>query len=240
MTNEKYQFHSFLTYKNIVHGISLKTLGSMKRQDDQQIDRKKLALFAKSLGINDKIICMRQIHSGTVSLIDDLDHLQISETDGLMSNKKHIPLAVLTADCLPILFFDPKNEAIGIAHAGYKGLLSHIIENMIHRFVSSFKSDPKDILVGVGPSIEMTCYEVGEELIDQFQKTFPKFKNTFVKKDGQFYLGLREIAEQCFEKEGILKENIEVMDICTKCDINFYSYRSGDKDGRFVSIISLV
>ncbi len=173
--------------------------------------------------------------------IDRIALTMFAKTLGVTNNVvKNIPLAVLTADCLPILFYDPKKEAIGIAHAGYKGLLNHIIENTVACFASNFKSDPKDIVVGTGPSIERDCYEVGVDLIEKFQKEFPGFENIFAEKEKKYFLDLRTIAQQCLVKEGILRENIEFMDICTKCDPNFYSYRGGDKEQRFASIISLV
>jgi YfiH family protein len=239
MRNEKYQFHSFLPYKNILQGISSQAFGSMKK-DLLLVDREKFAFFAKSVGIIGDIVCMRQIHSGTVRVVDDTSELRFPRTDGLVTNKKGLPLAVLTADCLPLMFYDPKKKVVAVAHAGYKGLLNQIIENTIERMVSEFASDPKDILVGIGPSIEMKCYEVGEELIEEFIKTFPTFKDMFENINDKYYLNLRSVALQCLRKEGILKENIEVMDICTKCDKNFYSYRRGDTFERFVSLISLV
>lgn len=239
MTNEKYQFQSFLKYKNIAYGISSKACGSMKK-NSADTNREALSQFAGSFGITDNVVCMRQIHSGNVTIIDDASDLQISETDSLLTDKKHIPLAVLTADCLPLLFYDPKKNVIAATHAGYKGLLNHIIENTIHRFISDFKSDPKNIIVGIGPSIERDCYEVGEERIEKFKKVYPKFKKIYKEQDGKFYLDLRSIARQCLVKEGILEEHIEIMNICTKCDPNFYSYRGGDGNNRFVSIISLI
>ena len=233
-------FQSFLPFQNIVHGISSNRNGSMKRLDDKQIDRKAIQNFASSLGISDKVVCMKQIHSGTVAIVEDTEKLIIPETDGLVTKQKNISLAILTADCLPILLYDPEKEVIGVAHAGYKGLLNHVIEHTIQKFVSVFHSDPKDIIVGIGPSIERDCYEVGVELIEKFQEEFPSFEDIFTEKDQKFFLDLRGIALQCLLKEGIVKEHVEIMDICTKDDSNFYSYRDGDGDKRFVSLISLV
>jgi len=239
MTDQKYQFKSFLPYEQIVHGISSKSDSSMKREDDGQIDREALGNFVKQLDITTDVVCMKQIHSGDVAVVEDAEKLIIFETDGLITQKKQIPLGVLTADCLPILFYDTKKEAIGAAHAGYKGLLNHVIEHTIQKFVSVFQSDPKDILVGIGPSIERDCYEVGMDLVEKFQEEFPSFDDIFIEKDQKFFLDLRGIAFQCLLKEGILQEHVEIMDICTKDDSNFYSYRGGDGDKRFVSIISL-
>lgn len=238
MKNAKYQFELFLKYKTIVHGISSKDFGSMKKKDGS-LDCENIESFRKSLGITERAVCMKQIHSGTVALIENSTELRIPDTDGLITSKKHTPLAVITADCLPILFYDPDKEVIGIAHGGYKGLLNHIIEHTVEGFIVNFKSDPKDILVGIGPSIERDCYEVGFDLVEKFQEVFPSFENIFIEKDQKFSLDLRGIAQQCLVKAGILKEHIEIMDICTKCDPNFYSYRKGDGEERFVSIISL-
>lgn len=240
MKNTKHQFNNFFTYPHTAQGISTKLDGSMKNVEDRQIDRDALTTFAQTVGIMDPIVCMQQVHSGTVAVIENAEKLRIPETDGLITNKKNIPLAVLTADCLPITLYDPKNEVIGIAHAGYRGLLHHIVENTVEIFTSKFDSNPKDIIVGIGPCIETMCYEVGKEVIEQFEEAFPKFQKIYIKKDGKFYLDLRSVALQCLMNEGILKEHIEVMNICTKSDDHFYSYRGGDGDKRFASVISLV
>ena len=129
---------------------------------------------------------------------------------------------------------------IGVTHAGYKGLVNHVLENTVERFISEFSSDPKDIIVGIGPSIEKACYEVSKERVEEFESAFPDFTNMYEALDGKFYLDLRSVARQCLLKEGILEGNIESMDICTKCNFDFYSYRRGDKYERFVSVISLV
>jgi len=210
------------------------------KKDAVDVDRENLSKFAQGIGITGDIISMKQIHSSTVRAIENTSDLRISATDGLITSKKNLPLSVLTADCLPLLFYDPKQQVIGVVHAGYKGILNHIIENTIHRFTTDFTSDPKDIIVGIGPCIEMMCYEVSQELIGEFDKAFPEFENICAEIGGKYFLNLREVAQQSLAKAGILKEHIEVMNICTKCDKNFYSYRSGDKFERFVSVMSLV
>jgi len=240
MKNQQYQFESFSNFENIKYGISTREFGSMKNIETKEPDSEALTKFAKTIGITEPIVGMKQIHSGNVSIIENTDILGILDTDGLVTHKKHIPLAILTADCLPILLYDPKKEVIGVAHAGYKGLLHHIIENTVSTFVSSFKSDPKDIIVSIGPSIETTCYEVGEELIEKFQEEFPSLEDIFVERDQKYFLDLRGIARQNFVKVGILDEHIEIMDACTKDNKDFYSYRGDDGDNRFVSVISLV
>jgi len=238
MKDEIYQFNNLLTYSSIKHGISTKSFGSLKNEDGG-INYDNIESFRTKLGIKDRAITMQQIHSGNVVTVHDSNNLRIAETDALVTNQKGIPLLVLTADCLPIFLFDPKKEVIGLVHAGYRGLLQHIIEKTIQRFSSEFGSETKDIVVGIGPAIEPECYEVGEEVIAKFQDAFPSFQAIFVQKQEKYFLNLREIAVQSLHKEGISKEHIEVAAICTKDDERFYSYRGGDKNGRFGSIICL-
>lgn len=238
MSNQIYKFNSFQTYDTVLHGVSTKKFGSMKNTNGS-IDFNNIEIFKKSLGLTDKVVFMDQIHSGNVSIITDLQNEIISNVDGMVTNKKHIALAVLTADCLPLLFLDPEKQIIGVAHAGNKGLLNHVIENIISIFVSKFTSDPKDILVGIGPGIEKMCYEVGEDMIRNFELNYPTYKSMYIEKDGKFYLDLKYIAFQNLIKAGIPKNHVEIMDICTKCDQNFYSYRKGDINKRFASIISI-
>lgn len=238
--NSVYRFEILSHYTSIFHGISTTVFGSMKDVKKKEIDRTVLTKFAQSIGITDPIVCMWQVHSGNVSTVHNNKKLRITETDALVTNKKHLPLAVLTADCLPILFYDPKKESIGVAHAGYRGLLNNIIGHTINRLVAEFKSDVNDIIVGIGPGIERDCYEVGEELLEEFQEKFPSFDDIFSEKDQKYFLDLRSVAKQSLLTEGILSDHIEIMDVCTKDDNHFYSYRGGDGDKRFVSVISLV
>lgn len=232
------KLHNLSDYTAISHAISTKAFGSMKKPEGG-VHHANLLKFAKSQNFPSIPICMHQVHGKLVAVVENDRQLVIDATDGLVTNKKGIPLAILTADCLPILFFDPENHVIGATHAGRRGLAAGVIHNTIHTMHERFDVDPKNIVVGIGPSIEKRCYEVSEEIAMEFAKLFPN-KEVYEEKNGTFYLDLREVAVQSLVKEGILRVNIEVSDICTKCDDDFYSYRAGDENGRFVSVISLV
>ncbi len=212
-----YKFSKFKSNNKIASGISTKDFGSMKNEDNS-INGKNLEIFLKSLGSGENVVRMRQIHSGNVEVVTNNVKSPIENTDGLITDKKNVSLCVLTADCLPIVFYDIQKQVIGIAHGGRKGLQSGIIENIVEKFKNDFKSDSADIIAGVGPGIEKKCYEVDGELID-----------------------IRKWANDLLLKEGIKRENIENLEICTKCDSEeFYSYRGGDSYNRFATVISLV
>ena len=226
-------------YPQIKHAISTKSFGSIKKENGS-LNFANLLKFAKSQKFPSMPIGMDQVHGTTVSMVENNRELVLPKTDGMVTSKKDLPLTIVTADCLPILFYDTKNAAIGVAHVGRKGLVAGIIPEIVSTMQSAYDSDPKDIIVGIGPSIQRDCYEVDETIVKEFEKTFPDFEGIFSKKDNRYYLDLRAAAMQSLQKEGILEKHIEISDVCTKCDERFYSYRRGDKMGRFASIISLV
>lgn len=240
-SDEIYYFKKFLAFPSIVHGVSSKTFGSIKKKMDWDGYQSSTVPFANAIGLdNVNIIFMQQEHGGNVAVVKDFSVSNVSHTDAMVTGTKLLPLAVLTADCLPILLYDPEYEVISAIHVGYKGLLNNIIENAVVCMQNNFGSKPENIIAGIGPGIERDCYEVGKDRIDLFQKTFPTFENIYTENDGKYYLDLRIIAQQCLDKVGILKKHRENMAICTKCDTRFYSYRGGDIKNRFVSIICLV
>lgn len=212
-----YTFKSFKTQEHVNHGISTKYFGSMKNEENS-INRNNLNKFLTVLNLPLNAICMGQVHGGNVETIKNDKQLLIKNTDGLITDKKNIPLCIVVADCLPVLFFDKKRQIIGVAHAGRKGLMAGIIANTLNKFVEEFKSDTKDIIVGIGPGIEKHCYKVNGEYVD-----------------------IRQIAINQLLRSGIDKSNIESLDVCTKCNKEeLYSYRNGDIFNRFVAVISLI
>ncbi len=238
MRDEKYQFENLLGFPTIQHAVSTKVFGSMRKVDNT-LDYANLEQFRKTVGISERVVCMQQVHGGNSAVIEDAKKQLVLEVDALITDKKGIPLAVVSADCLPIMFYDPEKQVISVVHAGYKGLLRQIIKHTLDKFRTSFKSNPRDIIVGIGPAIETKCYEVGEDVIKQFEKQFPSFQKIYTLRNGSYFLDLRGIALQCLLKEGILKEHVEISQVCTKCEDNLFSYRGGDMYRRFVSVISL-
>jgi YfiH family protein len=195
--------------------------------------------FLDNIGMKEPAVCMKQVHSGTVAVVTDKKQTRIIDVDALLTQKNQVPLAVLTADCIPLLVYDPKKHIIGVIHAGYKGLYRHIIENTLDQMITTFQTDAKDVIIGIGPCIETKCFEVGEEVIALFRETFPDFNDMYETSDGKYYLNMRNIAQQCLQQKGVIPEHIEIMDVCTKCSDDFYSYRGGDINNRFASVVAL-
>jgi len=239
-----YKFNQFSQYKQLVHGFSTSDFGSLKVKDPEWIKRQ--VMFAQQLSIDpEKIMRMLQVHSSTIAWVDQHDvGATIENTDGLITKEKNIFLAVSTADCVPILLFDRYKKVVGAIHAGWRGLYSEIIPKAIAEMVME-GSNPADILAGIGPCIRSCCYSIDTKRKELFEE---KFKNNvdepvsyFVACEGKLYLNLPLLARLQLQEAGVLEENIEDSEICTKENESFYSYRrQGEESGRFLGLIGLI
>lgn len=228
-------------YPGIVHGISTRDFGSMKNKgvfQKENINRLLDSLDAKAL----PLVLSEQVHDNLIAVIDEVKDAFIRGVDGLITKKKGVLLGVVTADCLPVLFFDKKKKTTGIAHAGYKGLLGGILGNMLNKF-DRFGSEKGDIVVGIGPSIGVCCYDVPLERIDFFKNILGEGHTFYEVRGKLFYLNLRNVAMKLLLDKGIMEGNIEVSPYCTRCNMDlFYSYRGEGPQthGEFLSVIGVL
>ena len=143
-----------------------------------------------------------------------------------------------------LYFVDPVQKAIGLSHSGWRGTVGKIGKETIRKMEEQYGSDPKDILVAVGPSICKDCYEVSEDVILEFQKNFKAryWKDLFYRKEnGKYQLDLWKANEIIFKESGILPEHIAVTNVCTHCNSEIlYSHRtSGDRRGNLAAFLAL-
>src|SRR3989344_4656004 len=186
-----------------------------------------------------KIVFMKQVHGNVTSFVDLSSPGVILDTDGIITNKQHIALCALTADCLPIFIYDPKNLCVGVVHAGYKGILKGVIEEATANFVKK-ASKVTDLLIGIGPSIGVCCYSVSRERVGQFQDKFAGFEDIYSADKGRYFLDLKSVAKQILVNSGVNSKNIDTMPVCTSCNNNiYYSYRKKAGGGVFASVIMM-
>ncbi len=203
-------------------------VGDIKENVDK--NRQNLAL---KLGFkNEDLVYMNQVHGNNVEIVDDSSPKYIDNCDGLITNTKNLPLMVMVADCIPILFYDEKKYVIAAVHAGRNSTFLRIAEITAKKMIENFSCKPEDIKVIMGPSIQKCCYEVNDELLKIVETSFGK----------EFCIGkninLQGINKKLLEDLGII--NIEISDICTKCSNEpYFSFRKNPKTGRFAGIISI-
>jgi hypothetical protein len=160
------------------------------------------------------------------------------DTDGFITNVPRLCLITLAADCVPIVFFDPVHKAIGVAHAGWKGTTMRVPASLVDSMSEEFGTNPKDLIVGIGPSGGPCCYEVGDDVIAEVEKSFDL--NKVIKNiKGKTIFDMWEANKTTLIESGVRPANIEVSDLCTiSKNETFFSARRGD-DGRFVAGIFL-
>ena len=176
---------------------------------------------------------MDQIHSNIIKIVQNDIHTY-SQCDGLITNLPHTPLMVMVADCIPLLFFEPKKQVIGVAHAGRNGTYKNIAGNMVDMMIKHYQIDPKKLQIVLGPSIEQCCYEVSDELALIAKKSFG---DDVVKNRN---IDLQRINILQLIDKNVKKENITYVNKCTKCNSNkYFSYRNDKECGRFCGIIEI-
>ena len=186
-----------------------------------------------------KIILAEQTHSNFVHIVNKKDAgtglltEPIPNVDALMTNEKNIFLAIKTADCVPILIFDPVEEVVAAVHSGREGTRKKIISIVLNTFKDNFKSNPKNIYVKIGPSICKKCYKVDKD-------TFGNFVSSTGIKQYYPFLDLKKVLIKQILEEGIPEKNIENYNICTFENENYYSYRRNKTKKRQISLIGII
>ncbi len=190
-----------------------------------------------------ELITVHQEHSARVVVVDSPLEV-LTKADAIVTNTSNLSIGVLTADCLPVLFADKKNQVIGVAHAGWKGVLNGILENTVHSMIE-LGADTKNINAVIGPCISPSIYEVGQDFFDIFTERSASFKYYFSKgvNEKKYFFNLPKFALDRLYSLEIL--DAEWTGNCTYHESDkFYSYRRsqhlGELDyGRQISTIKI-
>jgi len=156
------------------------------------------------------------------------------DADAYITNEKNLPIAIRTADCVPIFIFDPLHRVIGLAHAGWKGTYKAIAAKTVQRMQEKYASQPSDLRIVLGPSIRECCYQVGEK----FRDYFPAHVQD---REGFLYADVISANRDQLLQAGVRPENILDSGICTCCNKDYFSFRrDGPSAGRMISLMMLV
>ncbi len=184
----------------------------------------------------DRIVATHQTHTTNVRVVTEKDvptgtlfGREFTDVDGLVTNVRRVVLVASFADCIPLYFYDPKKNAIGISHAGWRGTVGKIGLNTVQIMANEYGSDPSDIHACIGPGICADCYEVSRDVYEAFLSAFTKaqVEEFFTKKENdKFQLDLWAANKIVLLDAGLKAENIFLTDICTKCNSKYlFSHR---------------
>jgi YfiH family protein len=189
----------------------------------------------------ERIYTIKQVHSNIVFLLNDgLTKEKSREGDAIVTSMRNLGVGIYTADCVPLLLVDGEAKVVAAVHAGWRGTLSGIVNRTVKRIERDFGILSSKISAAIGPSIGMCCFEVGEEVAVRFMNKYDGWSEFLYKKnDSKYFIDLRMANVRNLLDAGVA--NFEVVNICTKCNKDFHSYRREGKGvGRQLSFIGLV
>lgn len=209
--------------------------------DDPQAVRANRTTLSQILGIDaTRITSPRQRHTSEISILgkdeigsgSDSEESAFDPCDGLGTELSGAPILLHYADCVPVVLLGGKwgKPAVMVLHAGRQGLMEGVIDRGVQQMREGFSLELDCISAAIGPCIGPCCYEVGEEMAHEFEGRFgPDAVNSG-------FLDLRAAAVSDLIKAGVYQDNISILDICTSCDPDFYSYRRDGVTGRHGAI----
>ncbi len=180
------------------------------------------------------IFSIKQVHKNDVVVIQKGKNppLNYPQADGIITNRENFPVAIRTADCVPVFISDEERRCFGLIHAGWRGTRKNILEKALQVFTNQFNSQLSDLKIVLGPCIRSCCYAVGEEF-------FQSFPEDIVRRDNLF-LNLPQANKRRLIRCGIKEENIMDCDICTCCNETCFSFRrEGPRAGRMISLMMM-
>jgi YfiH family protein len=228
-------------------------LGFTETDSRAAVGRNRTA-FLKQLGANGRrpwLVTMRQVHSDVIHTIAaPLDEPLVG--DGMITNVPGLLVAVLTADCLPVVLVDPKKRAVGVFHAGWRGTVKRIVEKGVGAMQLHFGSRPGDLEAAIGAGVRNCCYTVGEEVRDKFSSQFAYAHKLFheIKESDpvrekypmlfltarapghstlpvNIFLDLVEANRRQLLDAGVSAKRIQTVQLCTACNTDvLFSHRA--------------
>ena len=236
--------HCFFSRKNGVSKGFYESLNcGLGSGDKKENVLKNLEFVSEKISCKKKfLITLNQTHSNKVIHIKNKTDVKNKlNADAIVCEIKNIGISILTADCVPILFYDKKKKIIGCAHAGWKGALKGIIKNTVKKF-NELNSNNADLIAVVGPCINKKNYEVKKNFFNEFMDVDKNNEKFFAQVDGKkYFFDLRGFVNKEILNLNISNiENIEMDTFSNKK--YFYSYRrstlNNEEDyGRCISVI---
>ena len=197
------------------------------------------------------VIQGHQVHGSKVAVVDrpDLTREDLEGYDAFVTSLPGVAIGVRTADCVPVLLYDPVKKVVAAVHSGWKGTVQQVSQKTIRVMRMSYGTEPSDLKAVIGPAIGPDSFQVGEEVAALFKKAgFPmgeiwsfRGKGDGRPMSGGHHIDLFKANRWLLEQAGVLSENITVYGIDTYSDTSFFSARrEGVHCGRNINSIKLV
>lgn len=230
--------HCFTTRQGgVSQGIWASLNLSFTRGDDPKAVKENFRRVAEAFGVEaDRLVLSRQTHTTNVKQVGLWDAGNgitrencFEDVDGLITNEPGLVLSTFYADCVPLYFLDPVHKAIGLSHSGWRGTVGRMGAETLKAMEREYHTRPEETLCVIGPSICQKCYEVSQDVIQQFREEFgPRAREFYVEKAREKYqLDLWKANEAVLEEAGIKREHMATAGLCTCCNHSLlFSHRA--------------
>ncbi len=218
---------------------------AMHRGDPDENVEENYRILTSALGIEkENLVLTWQIHSDIVRVVTKadaagVDHRSYPQCDALITNDPGTALMVFTADCTPILLWDPVTGAVGAAHAGWRGTAADIAGKTVRAMCREFGCRAEDIHAAIGPNIGVCCFQTDADVPDAMVAAFGSEARDHIRPEGEkYYVNLKAINALALSRAGV--RNIAVSDACTVCQCQrFWSHRvtRGDRGSQGAMIL---
>lgn len=183
-------------------------------------------------GLIESAVRVRQVHGNQICpATEERIGKEAPDGDALTTDRPHLLIAVSTADCVPVLLFDPVHRAVSAIHAGWRGTVLNISGKAVREMALRYGSEPSTLLAGIGPCIGPCCYEVGEEVWGEIERVYDPGPEIVIHEDaGKTMVDLARLNALQLSEAGLNPDKIGFSGLCTACLPGlFYSYRRDKK-----------
>lgn len=200
--------------------------------------------LAEAFGVNpERLVTTNQVHGENIVRVDgrNFKKTKTVQADAMITNALDLAIGVETADCVPVLLFDPLTPAVGAVHAGWRSTVKRIVQKTVKKMQDEFGSNPARMIAAIGPTIGPECYEVDEPVMRPIRETFSLWKEVAsTRGSDKWSLDLVKLNKLELVQVGLSEKNVNSLGLCTSCRRDlFYSFRAEGRTGRMLSVIMI-
>lgn len=208
-----------------------------------RIDEEYVARLCSTVGFPyGRLASCRQVHGTALCRVDVAERRWCGECDGLATNVVDAPLAIFTADCVPVVLWAARERALAVLHAGWRGTLDKIVVAGISSLEDNWRVRAEEVAVFLGPAVGSCCYDVGDDVARAAEAAFgKKVGQVLTGEGGQRRFDLHRANELVAQEAGVLPDNLYRVATCTSCEVQLFAShrRDGAAAGRMMAVASV-
>ncbi|HOF42464.1 MAG TPA: peptidoglycan editing factor PgeF [Candidatus Moranbacteria bacterium] len=227
----------FEKFSEVFAIMSEKTDGSMKLLDGEKWEenlKNRNKFFNKNEINPNKVTSVRLVHGSKVLAVKNGAEKIVEDADGLVTSESNIFLAVTVSDCIPVYFYEKEKKIVGIAHAGWRGIVGGIVENAIGEILK-LGGKVENMYIALGPGINSCHFEIKKDVLNEFRR----YDAHVLRREEKIFVDLKGIIREQLLSRGIKEGSIEDNKACTYCSENFFSFRRDKTNETMVAAIGL-